>query len=217
MGKKYLAGALLLLLPWLLSACMLLPTEEEARTAPLISTYTKTAYQTEQVKRETLIEEKNITCRYVPVQSAGLSFGVGGEYIDEVLVQLGDSVQEGQILAYLNLEDMQEKIDAAKDALEETALRIRHLDALEEVAMRRCILEQEGKAESTLAAALEKVQKEYAKKRQHFLARRLACYLIALYSHRHAKQVFASARGKYSRCPYLRVLLPFALGLAVRL
>jgi len=166
MGKKNLAWALLLLTPWLLSGCMLLPQEEAPRTAPLLSSYTQPAYKTETVIRETLIEKKSVSCRYVPVQSAGLHFSVGGEYIDEVFVQLGDSVKKGQVLAQLQLSDMRSRIDTAQENLEETRLRLAHLDQLEELALRRCELEQAGKGNSALMEAREKVILDYANRRQ---------------------------------------------------
>lgn len=108
----------------LLTSCTLLPEEETVRTAPLVRTYTRPEYQTVQVERGDLINRVKVSCNYVPVQTASLSFQLDDEYIDRYMVQAGDSVTEGQLLAQLQLGDLEARISAAENEIASLKLQI---------------------------------------------------------------------------------------------
>ena len=156
----------LLLATMCLSSCALLPEEETPKAAPLIRTYERETFNTAFVQREDLIVTQKIAVTYVPVQRETLSFALGGEIIDEVLVQVGDSVKKGDVLARLRLDDLEERIGSAQTQLRETQLRIRQLDALEELALRRCALENASESAAQRQKAAEAVKEDYAARRQ---------------------------------------------------
>ena len=104
MRAKYLIIPALLLL---LSGSELLPEEEALRTAPLIETYANEQVYGVAVERGDLILTESVSCRYVPVQTAKLSFALGGEYIDRLFVEAGDVVGKGQLLGRLRLTDLE--------------------------------------------------------------------------------------------------------------
>lgn len=141
MRKKYLMLWAILAAVGCLTGCDLLPTEEMPKTAPIIQSYVRPTYPTDTVQRETLISQKAVSCRYVPLQTLGLSFSLAGEYVDETFVQAGDLVQKGQLLAQLRLDNIQERIAQTRDTIEENQLRLAHLTSLEEIALRRCEVE----------------------------------------------------------------------------
>lgn len=114
--KSLLAGILLLALA-ALSSCALLPEEETIRTAPVIRSYQSPVYKMAQVERGDLVETVKVSCRYVPVQSERLSFALGGEFVDKLFVQVGDSVEAGQLLAQLQLGNLEERIAAAQNRI----------------------------------------------------------------------------------------------------
>lgn len=168
MRRKYLFLGLLLVLCCCLSACQLLPEEEAPKTAPLLRTYTRATYNTDKVIRETLIKKQSMSCKYVPVQTAGLSFEVGGEYIDEIFVQTGSFVEAGELLAQLRLEDMLEQIKNVKLQIEEINLRLGHLDALEDIALRRCEIEEGSQGLAALRKAQDQVKEDFIGRRKSY-------------------------------------------------
>lgn len=101
----------------MLTSCTLLPEEETVRTAPRVRTYTRPEYQTVQVERGDLINLAKVGCNYVPVQTASLSFQMDDEFIDRCMVQTGDSVTEGQLLAQLQLGDLEARIATAENEI----------------------------------------------------------------------------------------------------
>lgn len=108
----------------LLTSCTLLPQEETIRTAPLVRTYTRPEYHTVQVERGDLINRVKVSCSYVPVQTASLSFQLDDEFIDRCMVQAGDTVTEGQLLAQLQLGNLEAQIAAAENDIAVLELQI---------------------------------------------------------------------------------------------
>lgn len=101
----------------LLTSCTLLPEEETVRTAPVVRTYTRPEYNTVQAERGDLINLAKISCNYVPVQTVTLAFQMDDEYVDRFMVQTGDSVTKGQLLAQLQLGDLEARIAATENEI----------------------------------------------------------------------------------------------------
>lgn len=137
MRCKKLRLTLLLLSALALPSCALLPEEEAIRTAPVIRAYTPDAYHTIQVQRGDLIKSTKVSCQYVPVKSASLSFELNDEYVDKVLVQAGAAVEEGQLLAQLQLGDLEARIEETQNAIAELELRHTYQQKLYELDLRR--------------------------------------------------------------------------------
>ena len=137
MRCKKLRLILLLLCALMMTSCALLPEEEAIRTAPVIRAYEPEEYHTIQVRRGDLIRSAKVTCQYVPVKSASLSFALNDEYVDKVLVQAGASVEEGQLLAQLQLGDLEARIEETRNAIAELELRHTYQQRLYELDKRR--------------------------------------------------------------------------------
>jgi len=72
----------------------------------------------------------------VPLKTENLSFALGGEVVDKVFVHVGDTVEEGRLLAQLELNGLDEGIAQAEINIEEYRLRL-------------TVLEQQGKVRRT--------------------------------------------------------------------
>ncbi|MBE5772771.1 MAG: efflux RND transporter periplasmic adaptor subunit [Clostridiales bacterium] len=120
-----------------LSSCGLMPEEEAIRTAPVIADYQKPLYEFATVQRGELSVTEKITCRYVPVKTENLSFALGGELVDKMLVQVGDVVKEGQLLAQLELNGLDEDIARAERYAEECKLQLAFFEQNCDVERRR--------------------------------------------------------------------------------
>ena len=137
MNKKLRLAALLVLACALFSSCTLLPEEETVRTAPVIRTYQRPEYELVEVQRGDLIQTAKITCRYVPVQTVSIPFELAGEYVDRMMVQVGDIVQEGQLLGQLQLGNLEERIESCTQNIAELELRMKHLEKTYALDQRR--------------------------------------------------------------------------------
>ena len=73
--------------------------------------------QTSQVKRRTLISSVSATGTLTSVNSKDVVVNLSGVEVESVSVQLGDMVEEGQVLCEFDSEDIEENLAEAKTAL----------------------------------------------------------------------------------------------------
>jgi len=146
---------------WMLSSCALLPQEEAVRSAPVVRAYTRPEYQTAQVERGDLIQTAKVSCSYIPVQSASLSFSLDDEYIDRYMVQAGDYVEKGQLLAQLQLGDLETRILNAQNEIEVIKLQTEYQEKLFALEQRRLAVTTAQMDAAEKAEAYEKVQKDF--------------------------------------------------------
>ena len=169
MRCKKVCLALMLASGLLLTSCALLPEEEAIRTAPVIRAYTPAEYHILQVRRGDLTRSAKVTCQYVPVKTASLSFALSDEFVDKVFVQAGDAVQEGQLLAQLELGDLEKRIEEAGNAAAELEVRHTYQQKLYELALRRHEAASQDWTEEEKAEALEALREDYAQRSQELL------------------------------------------------
>lgn len=145
----------------MLSACGLLPEEEVFRSAPLISDYQKEEFKLAECTRGDMVLTTNISPVYVPVRTEVLSFGVGGIRYDEFYVQAGDSVHEGDLLAQLRLDGIDDSVEAAARQIENLKVQMQHLEQDRELAVKRERVARMGQSDAQLNEALESVRRRY--------------------------------------------------------
>lgn len=193
--------ALMLLSALLLTSCSLRPEEEAIRTAPVIRAYTRQEYHTLQVRRGDLIRSAKVTCQYVPVKTASLAFALNDEYVDKVLVQAGDTVEEGQLLAQLQLGDLEQRIEEVGNVIAEQELRYTYQQKLYELALRRHEVTADKLTEEEQAEAMEAIKADFASRSQEILdaleLQKLT--LDALQDELALRQICASFGGTVSR------------------
>lgn len=162
MRLKNLMLIVLLLSLTTLTSCALMPEEEVVQTAPLIRAYEREEFQLAQVERGDLTLMGRINCKYVPVKTVTMSFALGGEYVDKMMVKAGDTVKQGQLLGQLQLGNLEERIAGAQSVIEELELRREHLNRLYELEKRR--VEIAGAAMDPLARqeAAEALEEDFA-------------------------------------------------------
>lgn len=119
---------LCLFLALLLSGCSLLPEEEIRRNAPLLVETESEEFELSYVTRGDLKVTSRVSCTYVPIQKINLTFGVSGEYIDEIYIQVGDIVKKGQILGQLRMDGVEETIRELNFNIDSVKLSIEHLN-----------------------------------------------------------------------------------------
>ncbi|NLG24329.1 MAG: hypothetical protein GX558_03170 [Clostridiales bacterium] len=150
----------------LLTACSLIPREEELRAAPLIPAYSSESFKLVAVVRGDLVLSKKLSLTYVPVKTETLKFFVGGEYYDEVFVATGDVVQKGDLLAQLKIDGMQDAIDQAQLQLKSLQLQRTQLREDRALAERRLGIEGRRMTPEQLAEAQADQKKDFDRREQ---------------------------------------------------
>ena len=100
----------LMIVPFMLTGCQLIPEEETIPTRPILHSSEEQGYTTAAVMRGDLIATVSVRCQYVHAKEEHLSFSVGGVYISKVYVTEGQQVKAGQLLAELEQDNLQENI-----------------------------------------------------------------------------------------------------------
>lgn len=159
MRKNKMGLTLILMLPLALTACGLLPEEAQLPATPVIYDYKPQEYNQVEVLRGDLLDTTSVRCKYVPAKEENLSFAMGGAYLGQVYVNLGDQVQAGQLLAELEYTDLKTRIEAQEQKIQMLQVEKNHLLQDRELAIARCelIKKEEDRLES-----LADTEKNYA-------------------------------------------------------
>lgn len=156
------SGLVLLALTCMLTtSCSLLPEEETFSTAPLIREYEREEFKLAYAERGDMVLTEKISCTYMPVQTEILRYEVGGIYFDEVFVEVGDSVEVGQLLAQLNLSGIEENIESSRQQIKKLNIRIAALEENRSLALERKRIQMKGSTSSDIEEALREINKQY--------------------------------------------------------
>lgn len=125
MKRRNLVSFLMLLL---LSSCGLEAVTEPhqvdvANEPTAVPTTAPIDRQTYTVERGDVIKEIGLTGQVVPETELALGFVLAGA-VEEVLIERGDSVAEGDVIARLNSEDVSRQLTLAQSALEVVTARL---------------------------------------------------------------------------------------------
>lgn len=105
--------------------------EEEAQ-AVLVQEEETEAYPTTTAEYDDIVKDIVISCKYTSTEEQDLSFPVDGGLIARVDVELGDYVTEGQLLAALDVEDLEEKIEEAEYQVKSQELKLRQTEEMKQ-------------------------------------------------------------------------------------
>jgi len=109
-----------------LSGCSLLPAEKEYPAAPVIKSYEIVSYKQTPVVRGDLIQQKTVKCQYLANRKEMMGFQVGGEKIDGIYVTVGQEVKAGDLLAALEVDDLEEQYTEQEYQLKKLNLQLVH-------------------------------------------------------------------------------------------
>ena len=179
MKKTFRVLPAVLLSAALLSSCNLLPEEEGYYLTPVIRNAETTDYAISECFRGDIVNDTTISFKYVPVQTASLSFAAGGLSYDTFFVNVGETVKEGQLLAQLDMEDLDEQIEALEREIRGYESELSQLE--ENRAMELTIQQYRGLSmeAADLQDALTSINQNYDRKKQniedssHFASLRL--------------------------------------------
>ena len=166
MVSKYLRLLALMGACACLTSCALLPEEEAVRTAPVLRVAEPETYEFVKVMRGDLVQNERISARYVPVQKQTLSFTLLGEYVDLMMVSVGDNVKKGQLLGQLRVDDVEDQIASAQDKITRLELQLNYLEQEYALALKRSEIQTEGQSSDAVRRSAEAVDESYAERRE---------------------------------------------------
>lgn len=120
-----------------LTGCSLLPEEEVFRSASEFTNYEADDYSYVTVAQGDLQTQFNVTARFIPTESADLSFGVSGAFISNIYVEAGDMVEKGQLLAELDYSMYEQQISEYEKEINELKYEREYYEKLLDIEVRR--------------------------------------------------------------------------------
>ena len=166
MGRKYLRLLALMGACACLTSCSLLPEEEPVRVAPVLREVQPEVYELVKVQRGDLVRTEKVSVKYVPVQKETLSFKLLGEYVDVITVNVGDTVEKGQLLGRLRVDDIEDRIADARNNAAELELRLNYLEQEYALEKRRSEVRTEGQSAEAIRKDAEAVDESFAERRK---------------------------------------------------
>lgn len=118
------------------SGCSLAPQEELLPDAPIIQTSAIKPYQSVEVIKGDIIEIVKFDCTYKAFDTEQLSFAINGKRINHIYVSEGDYVEAGDLLADLEMSDINDQIEMRSNNIELLELRLSNEKELKELALR---------------------------------------------------------------------------------
>lgn len=118
-----------------------MPVEEQLPSAPIVKTVKEAEHTMTVVQRGDVVVEDTIRCTYKPAKSEALSFSVSGEYVETIFVETGDSVKAGDLIAELDMGDLEEQRLDQQYELDSLELQKAHVEQQQNLAIRRCNLQ----------------------------------------------------------------------------
>lgn len=116
----------------MLSACSLLPEEEE-RVLPVIAQKDVTEkYSLAMVEKRDVNLTETLSCTYSQLAEESLYFELFGRAVEFVYVEKGDEVKAGDLLVSLEVGDVEERLAQVRDELEKHELLIRQAEEMKE-------------------------------------------------------------------------------------
>lgn len=135
-GKKMLTTVLILAMTAsIFTGCGLIPKEEELPTAPMLAEAEVATYTFAPVLRGDVIVSQTVRAMYVPAASEKLAFDIGGEYISDIYVSLGDMVKAGDVLMELDVGSIDEQITSQQLEIDSLNLQLSNLYANRDLAL----------------------------------------------------------------------------------
>jgi len=144
-----------------LPSCGLLPEEEELPQAPLLRTFAAESFNEVLVTRSDMALTKTVSLTYLPVKTETIKFKVGGEYIKEVFVSVGDPVKAGDLLIELYLDDIKLRLKNAEEALTYLRLKSSHIEEDRLLALNKRKIETSNLDADAQAKELKKVEETF--------------------------------------------------------
>ncbi len=133
--KKSVALFLCIVLAFSLSGCFLLPKEASAPELPLVTPYSGEEYLTAQVSRGDFSLIREVSFSFQPTRREKLSFNMVGKEYGTVFVSAGDTVTAGQLVASLDVTDVEQRIASVDAEIARLTIKLEEAETAYDLAV----------------------------------------------------------------------------------
>ena len=133
--KKATIFILCLILIFSLSGCFLLPKEAETPELPLVTPYSGEEYITAQVSRGDFSLVREVTFAFQATRREKLNFDIAGKSYGAVNVAVGDIVEAGQLVAWLDVTDVEQRISVVDAEIARLTIKLEEAEAAYQLAL----------------------------------------------------------------------------------
>lgn len=137
----------------LFTGCSLLPEEKEVIKVVTVQPETVEKYELAQVTKTQVALTKSVHCTYSQLKEENLSFSTEGRRVKFIYVNTGDTVKTGDILAKLDVADLEADIADLEYSIERNEMLLRHTN--EQKALDLELAEEDYRAGAMDVAAYE--------------------------------------------------------------
>lgn len=123
-SKTALLTALSVLTMSVCSGCGLIPTEEQEHKLNIVTEDVSSKYRLGEVELQDVVYSIELSCTYSQIREENLGFEEYGRNIGNLYVSEGDDVTEGQLLAELDISDLERAITSDNNLIMENTLLI---------------------------------------------------------------------------------------------
>lgn len=124
------AAAVAIVMATACTSCNLVPTKEEKYKLTVSTNNVMDSYAFTTVEYGDVTLDKVISAQYARLNEEKLSFEISGRKVGNVYVQDGDDVEEGQLLASLDVSSQQDRIVTYSESIRENELLIKQQNEL---------------------------------------------------------------------------------------
>ena len=153
--KKSIAFILCIILAFSLSGCFLLPKEAATPELPLVTPYSGEEYITSQVIRGDFSLVKEVTFSFQATRREKLKFSVPGKEYGAIQVSVGDIVEEGQLVAWLDVSDVEQRIEKVETEIARLTIKLNEAETAYQLALETERLQGSGSTVSSDARAAD--------------------------------------------------------------
>lgn len=162
--KRFYAGTMLLSCALAFGGCLL--PKEEAKPSILVNGDSGRAYELTKAVRGDIQKTKTMMATYQQVKTENLSFSVDGRNLSGVYVSVGDTVNEGDLLAELICDDEKDQLRELEYQIKTQEMQLTHLQEQEELELNQLARRKGSMSTSTYQGEVSKVKEEYRIERE---------------------------------------------------
>ncbi len=142
----------------LCTGCALLPKEKEIVQVVTVQPETIEQYELVEAEKGDVQLTQLVYCTYSQLKEENLSFSAEGRRVKYVYVEIGDSVKAGDILAKMDIDDLEKSVTELEYSIERNNLQLKHTQELKKFDL-QCA-EEDYKAGKMDAAAYEQKKEQ---------------------------------------------------------
>ena len=149
----------------LLNGCAFFQSEEESHSIEIVKESMEDEYEVTRCERRDVLYTSDIYCTYSQLKEENLAFPVGEKTVAFVYVNEGDEVKEGDLLAKLDVAQMEQDNVRMKEEIAKNELLIKQADEMMEIYQKK--IDDPGLDLSVKESYLSKLQKLREKSRNY--------------------------------------------------